>query len=144
VLKENGAKSVLALVTHGILSGSAIETLNGSVLSALVVTNTVPLGDKVDRVSVAALHSVLEHWLTSPSARSCVLLTSAPPSQRYVSHVVAVPMCVRMLTLEQAIRRTHNGTCQPSPVVFPLILTLFQASRFRTYSPTPRFKLNLL
>jgi ribose-phosphate pyrophosphokinase len=53
VLKENGAKSVLALVTHGILSGSAIETLNGSVLSALVVTNTVPLGDKVQRVSLA-------------------------------------------------------------------------------------------
>jgi ribose-phosphate pyrophosphokinase len=49
VLKENGAKSVLALVTHGILSGNAIETLNGSVLSALVVTNTVPLGDKVER-----------------------------------------------------------------------------------------------
>ena len=49
VLKENGAKSVLALVTHGILSGKAIETLNGSVLSALVVTNTVPLGDKVER-----------------------------------------------------------------------------------------------
>lgn len=52
VLKENGAKSVLALVTHGILSGNAIETLNGSVLSALVVTNTVPLGDKVERVSL--------------------------------------------------------------------------------------------
>lgn len=50
VLKENGAKSVLALVTHGILSGNAIETLNGSVLSALVVTNTIPLGDKVERV----------------------------------------------------------------------------------------------
>ncbi|SPQ20224.1 f79c1c33-699b-4f78-99c3-9855a4e6efe9 [Thermothielavioides terrestris] len=49
VLKENGAKSVLALVTHGILSGNAIETLNSSVLSALVVTNTVPLGDKVQR-----------------------------------------------------------------------------------------------
>lgn len=50
VLKENGAKAVLALVTHGILSGNAIETLNGSVLEALVVTNTVPLGDKVERV----------------------------------------------------------------------------------------------
>ena len=50
VLKENGAKSVLALVTHGILSGNAIEILNGSVLEALVVTNTVPLGDKVERV----------------------------------------------------------------------------------------------
>ena len=50
VLKENGAKSVLALVTHGILSGNASETLNGSVLSAPVVTNTAPLGDKVERV----------------------------------------------------------------------------------------------
>lgn len=51
MLKENGAKTVIALVTHGVLSGNAIETLNASVLSALVVTNTVPLGDKVERVS---------------------------------------------------------------------------------------------
>ena len=51
VLKDNGAKSVLALVTHGILSGNAIDILNNSVLSALVVTNTVPLGDKLERVS---------------------------------------------------------------------------------------------
>lgn len=85
VLKENGAKSVLALVTHGILSGNAIETLNGSVLSALVVTNTVPLGDKVERV--CQLHSVILEmvwniWLTLPSAPSCALLTSAPPSPR--------------------------------------------------------------
>ncbi|AEO55000.1 hypothetical protein MYCTH_2298309 [Thermothelomyces thermophilus ATCC 42464] len=49
VLKENGAKTVIALVTHGVLSGNAIETLNASVLSSLVVTNTVPLGDKVER-----------------------------------------------------------------------------------------------
>lgn len=93
VLKENGAKSVLALVTHGILSGSAIETLNGSVLSALVVTNTVPLGDKVDRVSEPPVHLILGRWLTFTSARSCVLSTSAPPSQRYVSRVVSVLMC---------------------------------------------------
>ncbi|KAA8634746.1 hypothetical protein SMACR_00772 [Sordaria macrospora] len=49
VLKENGAKAVLALVTHGILSGNAIENLNGSVLEALICTNTVPLGDKIER-----------------------------------------------------------------------------------------------
>ncbi|EGO59722.1 ribose-phosphate pyrophosphokinase II [Neurospora tetrasperma FGSC 2508] len=49
VLKENGAKAVLALVTHGILSGKAIENLNGSVLEALICTNTVPLGDKIER-----------------------------------------------------------------------------------------------
>ncbi|KAJ4409415.1 ribose phosphate diphosphokinase subunit prs4 [Neurospora sp. IMI 360204] len=49
VLKENGAKAVLALVTHGILSGNAIENLNASVLEALICTNTVPLGDKIER-----------------------------------------------------------------------------------------------
>lgn len=83
VLKENGAKSVLALVTHGILSGSAIETLNGSVLSALVVTNTVPLGDKVERVSSIGRGNfgLLTNSMLS-SARSCVLLTSARPSPR--------------------------------------------------------------
>ena len=50
MLKENGAKLVLTLVTHGILSGNASETLDGSVLSALAVTNTVHLGVKVERV----------------------------------------------------------------------------------------------
>src|SRR5687767_9340539 len=47
VLKEHQAKEVVALVTHGILSGNAIETVNRSRLSNLIVTNTVPLGDKV-------------------------------------------------------------------------------------------------
>lgn len=59
MLKENGAKTVIALVTHGVLSGNAIETLNSSVLSALVVTNTVPLGDKVERVSSRGPHAML-------------------------------------------------------------------------------------
>jgi phosphoribosylpyrophosphate synthetase len=36
-------------VTHGILSGSAIETINKSLLTTVVVTNTVPLGDKVNQ-----------------------------------------------------------------------------------------------
>lgn len=40
------AREVVAIVTHGILSGNAIETLNNSKLSRIVVTNTVPLADK--------------------------------------------------------------------------------------------------
>jgi ribose-phosphate pyrophosphokinase len=51
-LQEHGAKSIVALVTHGILSGNAIETINNSCLSTVVVTNTVPLGDKVKEVRV--------------------------------------------------------------------------------------------
>ena len=42
----HGAKEVVAIVTHGILSGNAIETLNGSKLSRVVVTNTVPHEEK--------------------------------------------------------------------------------------------------
>ena len=43
---QHGAKEVNAIVVHGILSGKAIENLNGSCLSRLVVTNTVPHEDK--------------------------------------------------------------------------------------------------
>jgi len=35
--------------TDGILSGDAVKTVNESDLSKLVVTNTVPLGDKQSR-----------------------------------------------------------------------------------------------
>lgn len=49
VVKENGAREVVAIVTHGILSGPAIDNINRSVLSQVVVTNTVPLGDKLER-----------------------------------------------------------------------------------------------
>ncbi|MCJ1309090.1 hypothetical protein MMC25_002745 [Agyrium rufum] len=43
---NNGAKEVVAIVTHGILSGNAIETLSKGRLSRLVVTNTVPHEEK--------------------------------------------------------------------------------------------------
>lgn len=43
------AREVVAIVTHGILSGNAIEILNKSKLSRVVVTNTVPLQDKESR-----------------------------------------------------------------------------------------------
>lgn len=57
---QYGAKEVVAIVTHGILSGKAIETLNGSKLSRVVVTNTVPheekkeLCDKIETIDIAA------------------------------------------------------------------------------------------
>ncbi|KAI0203060.1 ribose-phosphate pyrophosphokinase 3 [Astrocystis sublimbata] len=50
-VKDHGAREVIAIVTHGILSGDAINILNDSCLSQIVVTNTVPLGDKAERCS---------------------------------------------------------------------------------------------
>ncbi|KAL9132093.1 MAG: hypothetical protein Q9217_000129 [Psora testacea] len=46
-VKEHGAAEVLAICTHGILSGNAIGNLNAcDALSKVVVTNTVPLQGK--------------------------------------------------------------------------------------------------
>ncbi len=45
-LLSNGAKEVIAIVTHGIFSGNAIEKLNKSKLSRIVCTNTIPLDGK--------------------------------------------------------------------------------------------------
>jgi len=49
-LTENGAKDVVAIVTHGILSGNAIDIILKSCLRTVVVTNTVPLGDKFEKL----------------------------------------------------------------------------------------------
>jgi len=42
-LKEGGAAKVVAYCTHAVLSGTAVATINASVLDELVVTNTIPL-----------------------------------------------------------------------------------------------------
>lgn len=48
-LRSNGATEIYAIVVHAILSGKAIEVINKSELSRLVVTNTVPHEDKKRR-----------------------------------------------------------------------------------------------
>ncbi|MEH6388713.1 MULTISPECIES: ribose-phosphate pyrophosphokinase [Pseudomonas] len=52
-LKDFGATRVSAYCTHPILSGKAIENINGSMLDELVVTNTIPLSaaaESCDRI----------------------------------------------------------------------------------------------
>jgi ribose-phosphate pyrophosphokinase len=44
-LVSNGADKVYAMVTHGILSGKAIDVINGSLLEELFITNTIPHED---------------------------------------------------------------------------------------------------
>ena len=45
-LKKAGARKVLAACTHPVMSGSAIDRLNGSVIDEVIVTNTIPLNGK--------------------------------------------------------------------------------------------------
>jgi ribose-phosphate pyrophosphokinase len=49
LLKKEGASKVYALVTHGILSGDAIERINASALDKVVVTNSVDQSDYLRR-----------------------------------------------------------------------------------------------
>lgn len=42
-LKEHGARAVVAYATHPVLSGPAIDRVNGSEIDELVVTDTIPL-----------------------------------------------------------------------------------------------------
>jgi len=41
-LMENGAKEIYAAVTHGVLSGKALERIINSPIKTLVVTNSIP------------------------------------------------------------------------------------------------------
>jgi ribose-phosphate pyrophosphokinase len=61
LLKEKGARSVRALITHPVLSGKAYENIENSVLEELVVCDTIPVkkaNDKIKVLSVAELFAV--------------------------------------------------------------------------------------
>jgi ribose-phosphate pyrophosphokinase len=45
-LKAEGAREVIAYITHPVLSGNAIENLNKSAIDRLVVSNSIDIGDK--------------------------------------------------------------------------------------------------
>ena len=92
-LKTHGAKEVVAIVTHGILSGNAIEAINGSQLTRVVVTNTVPHAEKKEKCP--KLHTIDIAPTVSLSLLSIemsMILMLNHPAQ-----------------LAEACRRTHNG-----------------------------------
>jgi ribose-phosphate pyrophosphokinase len=61
ILKEKGAKKVVAYATHAVLSGKAVENIKHSELDELVTTNTIPLSadaaqsDKIRQLSIAPI-----------------------------------------------------------------------------------------
>lgn len=60
-LKQNGAAKVIAYCTHPVLSGSAVENIDKSMLDELVVTDTIPLREeaqacnKIRQLSIAEI-----------------------------------------------------------------------------------------
>ena len=68
VVKDSGATRVFACATHGLLSGSAVERLNDSVIEEVVLCDTVPLPPEArtdqftvisaDRILADSVHNV--------------------------------------------------------------------------------------
>jgi ribose-phosphate pyrophosphokinase len=69
MLMEKGARSVRAVCTHPVLSGQAYENIERSVLSELIVCDTIPLKKNVEKIKIIsvaplfsnAIRSVYEH-----------------------------------------------------------------------------------
>lgn len=80
-LVKHGARDVVALVTHGILSGRAVQILKESCLSKIVITNTVPVSDEK-----------LEALRVPDGEKGC-----------------RIEMIDISPVLAEACRRTHNG-----------------------------------
>ncbi len=81
VLNENGAREVIACAAHGVLSGPAIERINATdSLLKVIVTDTIPLHDKLTRcsklqvVSVAALIGKTVHNIHTGSSVSVLFV----------------------------------------------------------------------
>ncbi|GGC61491.1 ribose-phosphate pyrophosphokinase [Pedobacter quisquiliarum] len=52
LIMEKGAKSVRAVCTHPVLSGKAYETIENSMLTELIVTDTIPLKRESEKIRV--------------------------------------------------------------------------------------------
>ena len=80
LLKKEGATKVYALLTHGVLSGDAIERINASALDKVVVTNSVPQDEhmkrcpKLEVLEIGEIFAEVCKFCTIPLAES--ILTS--------------------------------------------------------------------
>lgn len=65
LIMENGATSVRAVCTHPVLSGKAYETIENSVLSELIVTDTIPLKGESSKIKVLSTADLFARAITN-------------------------------------------------------------------------------
>lgn len=127
-LLNGGAKSVLALVTHGILSGPAMKVLNESKIEKLIVTNSIPQEkhkkgcDRVREIDVS--HVLAEAVRRSHFGESVSVLFNSVP-------VVSSPSPFFSSREHEPIPLVF--LCVPSPLfrLFKTISTPFRLNRDR-------------
>lgn len=65
LIMENGASSVRAVCTHPVLSGNAYKTIEDSALTELIVTDTIPLKHKIEKIKVLSTADLFAHAITN-------------------------------------------------------------------------------
>jgi len=65
MMMEKGANSVRAICTHGVLSGPAYERIENSKLKELIITDSLPLKQKSDKIKVITVAQLFANVLSS-------------------------------------------------------------------------------
>ena len=65
LIMERGARSVRAVCTHALLSGHAYETIENSVLTELIVTDTIPLKHASSKIRVLSTANLFASAITN-------------------------------------------------------------------------------
>ncbi len=63
ILKDHGAKKIYAAATHGLFSGEAIEKINSSPLTEVVISNTIPLRVNSEKIRVLSIAPFLSEGI---------------------------------------------------------------------------------
>ncbi|MCB9506879.1 MAG: ribose-phosphate pyrophosphokinase [Myxococcales bacterium] len=74
-LKEGGARDVFAFATHGLLNGPAVERIEASELSAVYVSNTVPLSEaarECSRINLVGVGDIIGEAISRVQQESSV------------------------------------------------------------------------
>ena len=71
-LKEHGAKSVMAMCTHGLLSGNGLVNIENSVIDKLILTDTIPFEKKSKKVKIVTVANLLSDVIKSVIDRTSI------------------------------------------------------------------------
>jgi ribose-phosphate pyrophosphokinase len=72
MIMDKGAKSVRAIATHPVLSGSAYENIENSVLVELVVTDTIPLTHTSSKIKVLTVADLFANTIRNNQANESI------------------------------------------------------------------------
>ena len=72
MLMDQGAKSVRAYCTHGVLSGPAYERLSNSAITELVITDTIPLKEPHDKIRVLSVADLFASVVKSVNSNQSI------------------------------------------------------------------------